>query len=99
MSGKVVFRNIMSIILLGVDTVISDRTSQTYGQLLEKAVHLSLEIIVLVLEKDLLLADFWRPLYQVWCNLAFFCMLLKVISDCSHCLIIAALGYYIISRS
>ncbi|ONK81042.1 uncharacterized protein A4U43_C01F24610 [Asparagus officinalis] len=64
MSGKVVFRNIMSIILLGVDTVINDRTSQTFGQLLEKAVHLSLEIIVLVLEKDLLLADVWRPLYQ-----------------------------------
>lgn len=65
MSGKVAFRNIMSIILLGVNTVINYRTSQIYGPLLEKAVHLSLEIIILVLEKDLLLADFWRPLYQV----------------------------------
>jgi len=65
MSGKVAYRNIMSIILLGVSTVINDRTNEIYGQLLEKAVHLSLEIIILVLEKDLLLADFWRPLYQV----------------------------------
>jgi nuclear pore complex protein Nup205 len=28
-------------------------------------VQLSLEIIILVLEKDLLLSDYWRPLYQV----------------------------------
>ena len=27
--------------------------------------QLSLEIIILVLEKDILVADFWRPLYQV----------------------------------
>lgn len=65
MSGKIVFRNIMGILLPGVNTIITERTSQTYGQLLEKAVQLSLEIIVLVLEKDLILSDFWRPLYQV----------------------------------
>lgn len=65
MSGKIVFRNIMSIILLGVDTIICERTSQTYGQLLENAVKLSLEILILVVEKDVFLADFWRPLYQV----------------------------------
>lgn len=65
MSGKIIFRNIMGILLLGVDTIITERTSQTYGQLLEKAVQLSLEIIILVLEKDLILSDFWRPLYQV----------------------------------
>ncbi|XP_026656857.2 nuclear pore complex protein NUP205 isoform X1 [Phoenix dactylifera] len=64
MSGKIVFRNIMSIILLGVNTIINERSTQTYGQLLEKAVHLSLEIIILVMERDLFLADFWRPLYQ-----------------------------------
>ncbi|THU61042.1 hypothetical protein C4D60_Mb07t19100 [Musa balbisiana] len=64
MSGKIVFRNIMSIILLGVDTIICERTSQTYGQLLENAVKLSLEILILVVEKDVFLADFWRPLYQ-----------------------------------
>ncbi|XP_048134215.1 nuclear pore complex protein NUP205 isoform X2 [Rhodamnia argentea] len=64
MSGKTVFRNVMSILLPGVNSIIAERTSQTYGQLLEKAVQLCLEIIVLVLEKDLILSDFWRPLYQ-----------------------------------
>ncbi|EXC04145.1 hypothetical protein L484_006623 [Morus notabilis] len=64
MSGKTVFRNIMGILLRGVNTIITERTSQIYGQLLEKAVQLSLEIIILVLEKDVLLSDFWRPLYQ-----------------------------------
>lgn len=66
MSGKAVFRNIMSILLPGVNAVIAERGTQIYGQLLEKAVHLSLEIIILVLEKDLPLADFWRPVYQVY---------------------------------
>lgn len=64
MSGKTVFRNIMGILLPGVNSVITERTSQIYGQLLEKALQLSLEIIILVLEKDLFLSDFWRPLYQ-----------------------------------
>ncbi|KAH7572401.1 hypothetical protein JRO89_XS04G0250200 [Xanthoceras sorbifolium] len=64
MSGKTVFRNIMGILQPGVNSIITERTSQTYGPLLEKAVQLSLEIIILVLEKDLLLSDFWRPLYQ-----------------------------------
>lgn len=64
MSGKTVFRNIMSILLLGVNSIIIDRTSQVYGQLLEKAVQLCLEILILVFEKDLFLADFWRPMYQ-----------------------------------
>ena len=65
MSGKSVFRNIMGILLPGVNSLITERTSQIYGQLLEKSVELSLEIMILVLEKDLLLADYWRPLYQV----------------------------------
>ncbi|KAF8399096.1 hypothetical protein HHK36_014962 [Tetracentron sinense] len=65
MSGKTALRNIMSILLPGVNDIISDRTNQVYGQLLEKAVHLSLDIIILVLEKDLFLADYWRPLYQI----------------------------------
>ncbi|RLN07047.1 hypothetical protein C2845_PM11G20510 [Panicum miliaceum] len=64
MSGKVAFRNIMNIILVGVDSIINDRTTQTYGILLEKTVHLSLEIFILVMEKDLALADVFRPLYQ-----------------------------------
>ncbi|KAE8668521.1 NUP205 protein [Hibiscus syriacus] len=64
MSGKTVFRNIMSILMPGVNSIIAERNTQVYGPLLEKAVQLSLEIIILVLEKDVLLADFWRPLYQ-----------------------------------
>ncbi|PAN04610.1 hypothetical protein PAHAL_1G079100 [Panicum hallii] len=64
MSGKVAFRNIMNIILVGVDSIINERTTQTYGILLEKTVHLSLEIFILVMEKDLALADVFRPLYQ-----------------------------------
>lgn len=65
MSGKTVFRNILGILMPGVNSIITERTSQMYGQLLEKAVLLSLEIIILVLEKDIILSDFWRPLYQV----------------------------------
>ncbi|KAJ8436841.1 hypothetical protein Cgig2_026165 [Carnegiea gigantea] len=65
MSGKTVFRNLMAILTPGVNTLITERTSQIYGNLLEKAVHLSLEIIILVLGKDLQLADHWRPLYQL----------------------------------
>ncbi|KAI4380661.1 hypothetical protein MLD38_006828 [Melastoma candidum] len=64
MSGKTVFRNIMAILLPGVDSIISERSSQTYGHLLEKALQLCLEIIVLVLEKDPSVSEFWRPLYQ-----------------------------------
>ncbi|XP_048227687.1 nuclear pore complex protein NUP205 isoform X2 [Ricinus communis] len=64
MSGKAVFRNLMGILLLGVNFIMTERTSQIHGQLLEKAVQLSLEIIILVLEKDLVVSDYWRPLYQ-----------------------------------
>lgn len=58
-SGNTVFQNIMHILLPGVNMLISERTNQLYGKHLEKAVQLSMEIIVLVLEKDLL------PVYQV----------------------------------
>ncbi|OIV96178.1 hypothetical protein TanjilG_14855 [Lupinus angustifolius] len=64
MSGKTAFRNIMGILLPGANSIIAERNSQVYGPLLENAVQLSLEIIILVLEKDLLLSDYWRPLYQ-----------------------------------
>ncbi|KAK6156483.1 hypothetical protein DH2020_010731 [Rehmannia glutinosa] len=64
MSGKTLFRNIMGIVLPGVNFLITERTNQIHGQLLEKAVLLSLEIIILVMEKDSIVSDFWRPLYQ-----------------------------------
>ncbi|XP_022143113.1 nuclear pore complex protein NUP205 [Momordica charantia] len=83
MSGKSIFRNIMGILLPGVNSLITERTSQIYGQLLEKSVELSLEIIILVLEKDLLLADYWRPLYQP----------LEVILSQDHGQIVALLEY------
>ncbi|XP_016651919.1 PREDICTED: nuclear pore complex protein NUP205 [Prunus mume] len=83
MSGKTVFRNIMGILLPGVNTIITERTNEVYGPLLEKAVQLSLEIVILVLEKDLLLSDFWRPLYQP----------LDVILSQDHNQIVALLEY------
>ncbi|MED6124108.1 hypothetical protein PIB30_056009 [Stylosanthes scabra] len=83
MSGKTVFRNIMGILLQGVNSVIAERSSQIYGQLLEKAVQLSLEIILLVFGKDLLLSDYWRPLYQP----------LDVILSHDHNQIVALLEY------
>ncbi|KAG6723921.1 hypothetical protein I3842_03G232400 [Carya illinoinensis] len=83
MSGKTVFRNIMGILLPGVNSIINERTSQVYGKLVEKAVQLSLEIIILVMEKDLFLSDFWRPLYQP----------LDVILAQDHTQIVALLEY------
>ncbi|KAL3825107.1 hypothetical protein ACJIZ3_021136 [Penstemon smallii] len=83
MSGKTLFRNIMGIVIPGVNFLITERTNQIYGQLLEKAVLLSLEIIVLVMEKDLIVSDFWRPLYQP----------LDVILSQDHNQIIALLEY------
>lgn len=64
MSGKTVFRNIMGILLPGVNSLITERTNQIFGQLLEKAILISLEVIILILEKDIFVSDFWRPLYQ-----------------------------------
>lgn len=83
MSGKAVFRNIMGILTPGVNAIITERTSQIYGHLLEKAVLLSLEIIILVLGKDVQLADYWRPLYQP----------LDVILSQDHNQIVALLEY------
>ncbi|XP_044463911.1 nuclear pore complex protein NUP205 isoform X2 [Mangifera indica] len=83
MSGKTIFRNIMGILQTGVNSVITERTNQAYGPLLEKAVQLSLEIIILVFEKDLLVSDFWRPLYQP----------LDVILSQDHNQIVALLEY------
>jgi hypothetical protein len=86
MCGKVAFRNIMNIVLVGVDTLINERTTQTYGILLEKTVHLSLEIFILVMERDLVLADVFRPLYQVFI-LSCYVIVLVFVGHCSltHC--------------
>ena len=104
MCGKVAFRNIMNIILVGVDALINERTTQTYGILLEKSVHLSLEIFILVMERDLVLADVFRPIYQVF--IPFYVIFLFLLINSSLYLIVflcrlnyAALGRCIISKS
>lgn len=66
MSGKTLYRNLMGVLQVGVNSITSERLSKTYGKILEKAVQLSLEILLLVFEKDLLVSDVWRPLYQVY---------------------------------
>ncbi|KAG6391135.1 hypothetical protein SASPL_148886 [Salvia splendens] len=65
MSGKTLFRNVLGIVLQGVNFLITERTNQIHGQLLEKAVLLCLEIVVLVMEKDSSVSDFWRPLSRM----------------------------------
>jgi nuclear pore complex protein Nup205 len=64
MSGRVVYRNLMSILCLGVNSVMEQRTDQLYGPALEKSVSLCLQILLLALEKDFLFAEAWRPVYQ-----------------------------------
>ncbi|VVB01678.1 unnamed protein product [Arabis nemorensis] len=64
MSGKTLYRNLMGVLEVGVNSIISERMSKIYGKILEKAVQLSLEILLLVFEKDLFVSDVWRPLYQ-----------------------------------
>ncbi|XP_047969784.1 nuclear pore complex protein NUP205 isoform X2 [Salvia hispanica] len=83
MSGKTLFRNVLGIVLQGVNFLITERTNQIHGQLLEKAVLLCLEIVVLVMEKDSSVSDFWRPLYQP----------LDVVLSQDHSQIVALLEY------
>jgi len=64
MNGKVIFRNIMSILMLGVNTVMEQRTSQLYGPALEDAISLCLQILLSAFSKDSLFAEYWRPIYQ-----------------------------------
>ncbi|XP_010533163.1 PREDICTED: nuclear pore complex protein NUP205 [Tarenaya hassleriana] len=83
MSGKTVYRNLIGILQLGVNSIISERMSKTYGKILEKAVQLSLEILLLIFEKDMFVSDFWRPLYQP----------LDIILSQDHSQIVALLEY------
>lgn len=66
MSGKVIYRNMMSILMVGVNSVMEQRTSQLYGPALEEAISLCLQILHLALLKDNLFAGAWRPVYQVY---------------------------------
>lgn len=64
MSGKTIFRNVMSILMLGVNVVLEERMSQSHGLYLEEAVRISLELLLLALNKDIKYANVWRPVYQ-----------------------------------
>lgn len=64
MSGKTIFRNVMSILMLGVNVVIEERVNSPYGPELEEAILLSLELLLMALNKDALYVDTWRPMYQ-----------------------------------
>ncbi|MCO5564372.1 hypothetical protein L7F22_018032 [Adiantum nelumboides] len=64
MSGKTIFRNLMNIVMLGVNTIMEERVSQCHGRQLEEAVNLSLELVLLGLSKDAAYTDFWRPVYH-----------------------------------
>ncbi|MCO5606891.1 hypothetical protein L7F22_061082 [Adiantum nelumboides] len=64
MSGKTIFRNLMNIVMLGVNAIMEERVSQCHGRQLEEAVNLSLEVVLLGLSKDAAYADFWRPVYH-----------------------------------
>jgi nuclear pore complex protein Nup205 len=72
MSGKVIYRNIMSILMMGVNSVMGQRTSQLYGPALEEAMSLCLQILHLSLSKDNLFAEAWRPVYQAYLYLCLF---------------------------
>lgn len=66
MSGKVIYRNMMSILMVGVNSVMEQRTSQLYGPALEDSISLCLQILRLALSKDILFAEAWRPVYQAF---------------------------------
>lgn len=72
MNGKVIYRNLMSILMLGVNSIMEQRTGQLYGPALEDAVSLCLQIFLLALSKDSIFAEAWRPIYQACCST--FCM-------------------------
>lgn len=61
MSGRAVYRNVMSILSLGADAVLEERGTQQHGVYLEDAVRLSLRLLSSVLSKDSALAEEWRP--------------------------------------
>lgn len=45
-NGEVIYSNLMSILMLGVKSVLEQRASQLYGPVLEEAVSLSFQIFI-----------------------------------------------------
>ena len=72
MSGKVIYRNMMSILMIGVNSVMEQRTTHLYGPALEEAISLGLQVLHLGLSKDNLFAEAWRPVYQAYLHLCSF---------------------------
>ncbi|GBG42648.1 hypothetical protein CBR_g76107, partial [Chara braunii] len=64
MSGKVIYRNLMGILMMGVEQALDERAEQRWGVVVEEAVKLCLQILVLAFSKDSMLAEMWRPTYQ-----------------------------------
>lgn len=64
MNGKVIYHNLMSILMLGVNSVMEQRTGQLHGSVLEEAICLSFKILILAFSKDTLYAEAWSPVYQ-----------------------------------
>ena len=69
MSGKTIFRNVMSILMLGVNIVMEERVSRSHGPDLEEAILLCLELLLMALNKDAAYVDTWRPMYQASCQI------------------------------
>lgn len=65
MQGRVIFRNLLALLMSGVDSIKDQRESLAYGELVEEAVRLALSVLVLAMGKDAALAELWRPGYKV----------------------------------
>ena len=63
-NGEVVYCNLMSIFMLGVKSVLEQRKSQLYGPILEEAISLSFQIVILAFLKESLFVEAWYPSHQ-----------------------------------
>lgn len=63
-NGGVIYNNLMSILMLGVKSVLEQRSSQLYGPVLEEAVSLSFQIFILAFLKELIYAEACHASHQ-----------------------------------
>ncbi|KAG0583450.1 hypothetical protein KC19_3G136800 [Ceratodon purpureus] len=63
-NGEVVYSNLMSILKLGVKSVLEQRESQLYGPVLEEAISLSFQIFIHAFMKESLFVEAWYPSHQ-----------------------------------
>ena len=64
-NGEVVYSNLVSILTLGVKSVLEQRESQLYGPVLEEAVSLSFQILIHAFLKESLFEEAGCPSHQV----------------------------------